>query len=59
MKPLKDFPPEAWKNYKVFYTDSAIGYGIWMAPNKTYARLFARGELNPCHKITKIEEVTA
>jgi len=58
MKSLIDYPRDQWKKYRVYYTDGIWDYAVYEAPNKTYARLFARGELNPWHKITRIEEIT-
>ncbi len=58
VRPLSAFPRSAWKKYAVHLSNSWYGYPLIVeAPNKTYARLFARGELRPGAIIKSIEEV--
>lgn len=55
-----DYPKETWKKYRVFHTSFGFDWGHFMdetAPNKTWARRFVQGQLNPGCKVTKIVEI--
>lgn len=49
-------PRNLWKKYKITISGGISNKYYVTAPNKTMARLFAKGELNPWIKIIKIEE---
>lgn len=49
-------PVEFWKKYKITICGGIANAYYVTAPNKTMARLFAKGELNQWIKIIKIEE---
>lgn len=49
-------PRNLWKKYRITISGGISNKYYVTAPNKTMARLFAKGELNPWIKIIKIEE---
>lgn len=49
-------PVSQWKHYNIKITGGISNTYRIFAPNKTMARLFAKGELRPWIKIIKIEE---
>ena len=52
-------PNIPWKMYRIMISGGISDEYYVKAPNKTIARLMARGELNPWTRIIKIEEVSA
>ena len=52
-------PNTPWKMYRIMISGGISDEYYVKAPNKTIARSVARGELNPCIRIIKIEEVSA
>lgn len=49
-------PISQWKHYNITISGGISDIYRVFAPNKTMARFFAKGELNPWIKIIKIEE---
>ena len=52
-------PRDQWKRYKVYNNSYGFNVGQFVyvtAPNKTMARFFRQGELNPGCKVIKIVE---
>lgn len=51
-----DIPRNQWKSFRIIISGGLCNSYYIAAPNKTMARLFVKGELNPQIKIVRIEE---